>query len=221
MTDTAVGAAIEVQPNGAYRVTGGVPLIRVRMTVEGKSPVDWEAVEPYDVPESYDLCRCGSCRDKPFADEGGCTDFDGTETAPTDTYAERAKTLGGTAITIKDDRGICSHAGFCGNRITNVWKAAKVLDEDADLREIAVRMVRLCPSGALTYEVDGEVVEPELPVQIGVEENGPYRVTGGMPVTRSDGQPFETRHRVSLCRCGQSKNKPLCDGTHKEVGFTG
>jgi CDGSH-type Zn-finger protein len=196
-------------------------LIRVRQTLDGKSPVDWEAVEPYDVPDSYELCRCGGCANKPFADEGGCSNFDGTEVAPTDTYAERAKTLGGTQVTIKDDRGICSHAGFCGNRITNVWKAAKILDEDEELRKIAVRMVELCPSGALTLEVDGEVVEPPLPVQIGVEIDGPYRVTGGIPVTRADGEPFETRHRVSLCRCGHSKNKPLCDGTHKEVDFKG
>jgi CDGSH-type Zn-finger protein len=38
-------------------------------------------------------------------------------------------------------------------------------------------------------------------------------------VHRVDGQPFETRNHVTLCRCGGSKNKPLCDGTHKEIGF--
>jgi CDGSH-type Zn-finger protein len=58
-------------------------------------------------------------------------------------------------------------------------------------------------------------------VQIAIEENGPLHVTGGITIKRSDGQPFETRNRVLLCRCGNSKNKPLCDGTHKEIGFTG
>jgi CDGSH-type Zn-finger protein len=38
-------------------------------------------------------------------------------------------------------------------------------------------------------------------------------------VERADGVPLETRNRVTLCRCGQSANKPLCDGTHRTVGF--
>jgi CDGSH-type Zn-finger protein len=44
-------------------------------------------------------------------------------------------------------------------------------------------------------------------------------VTGGIPVVRSDGQPFETRPRMTLCRCGHSQMKPLCDGTHREIDF--
>lgn len=222
MSDTKVGAQIEVRPDGAYHVGGGVPLVRIHpVATEKGEPVAWEIDGPIDAPETYDLCRCGRCSNLPFANEGGCADFDSTETAPTDVYANRAKTLGGTAITIKDDRGICSHAGFCANRITNVWKAAKLIDEDEDLRAQVTRMIEKCPSGALTYEVDGRPVEPDLPVQIAVETDGPYRVTGGIPVRRSDGEGFEVRNRLSLCRCGQSKNKPLCDGTHKEVGFKG
>jgi CDGSH-type Zn-finger protein len=46
---------------------------------------------------------------------------------------------------------------------------------------------------------------------------GPLWVTGGIPVERSDGQSFETRNRVTLCRCGHSRIKPLCDGTHREL----
>jgi CDGSH-type Zn-finger protein len=203
-------------------VSGSVPLVRVRIVEsEDGVPTAWETGEPFDAPEAYHLCRCGNCSSRPFADESGCSDFDGTEAAPIDGYADRMKTLGGSIVTIRDDRKICSHAGFCANRITNAWKAAKVMDDDEVLREQAVRMVRLCPSGALTYLVDGEPAEPDLPVQIGVQEGGPFRVTGGIPISRADGEPFEVRNRVSLCRCGHSSNKPLCDGTHREIGFTG
>ena len=45
-------------------------------------------------------------------------------------------------------------------------------------------------------------------------------VTGGVPVERSDVQPLETRNRVTLCGCGSSAIKPLCDGTYKEIGFS-
>lgn len=213
---------IAVQPNGPYLVSGSVPLVRVHVVEsEQGEPIAWHEDGSIEAPETYRLCRCGGCSSKPFADEAGCSSFDGTEAAPGDGYADRAKTLGGTPVTVLDDRKICSHAGFCANRITNVWKAAKTIDDDEALRAQIVEMIERCPSGALTYLADGEPVEPQLPVQIGVETNGPLRVTGGIVVTRADGQPFETRNRVSLCRCGQSKNKPLCDGTHKEIGFSG
>ncbi len=83
-------------------------------------------------------------------------------------------------------------------------------------------MVEKCPSGTLSYalESDGEIVEPDLPREIAVIRDGPLWVSGGIPVERRDGKPWEIRNRVTLCRCGASQNKPLCDGTHKEIGFT-
>ena len=48
---------------------------------------------------------------------------------------------------------------------------------------------------------------------------GPLWVTGNIPIERSDGKPFEIRNRVTLCRCGESKLKPLCDGLHREMGI--
>jgi hypothetical protein len=80
-------------------------------------------------------------------------------------------------------------------------------------------MIEHCPSGALAYEIDGELVEPDLPVQISPIANGPLFVSGGVPIERADGELIETRNRVTLCRCGASSNKPLCDGTHAEIGF--
>ena len=83
-------------------------------------------------------------------------------------------------------------------------------------------MVERCPSGALSYalEADGETVDPDLPKEVALIPDGPLWVSGGIPVERRDGQPLETRNRVTLCRCGASSNKPLCDGTHKEIGFS-
>lgn len=219
MTD----AVIEVGENGPYHVAGGVPLVRTsKVETEQGEPVAWSVADRLETKDEYWLCRCGASDNKPYCvgkhqDSG----FDGTEAAPTDAYADRAKTLGGTGVAIEDDRGICTHASFCANRVTNVWKAAKLIDDDPELREQIVEMVSRCPSGALTYTVDGTTTEPELPVQIAVQRDGPLLVTGGIRVMRADGQTLEVRNRMALCRCGQSKIKPLCDGTHKEIGFTG
>ncbi len=194
---------IVVGENGSYHVTGDVPLVRIRK--------DGTLVAELVTDGEYSLCRCGGSSDKPFcSDAHGEVGFDGTEAAPTDDYAGRAKDLGAGIL---DDRAICAHAGFCANRITNVWKAAK----DPELEATARELVSKCPSGALTLA--GANVE--LPARIAVEENGPLHVEGRITVRRADGEPFESRPRMLLCRCGRSKNKPLCDGSHKEVGFEG
>jgi CDGSH-type Zn-finger protein len=222
MTDVKTDQAIEVTEDGPYHVTGGIPLVRVRKVPGDRGSFkDWEVYERLETTDEYWLCRCGQSTGKPF-----CTGmhekvgFDGTETAPTDAYTERAKVLGGTKITVSDDRSICAHAAFCSNAATNVWKAAKLTDDDAALAETVVEMVRNCPSGALTVAIDGTPSEDDLAPEIRVMENGNYVVRGRIPITRSDGQPLEIRNRMALCRCGDSKNKPLCDGTHAEIGFT-
>ncbi|MEO9237582.1 MAG: CDGSH iron-sulfur domain-containing protein, partial [Jatrophihabitantaceae bacterium] len=148
--------------------------------------------------------------------------FDGTETATTEPYAARAKDLGGTGITVTDDRAICEHAGFCGNKQTNVWTMVRdASTEDSIARAQLMAMVERCPSGALTYRLaeEGPAIEPDLRREIGVVDDGPLFLTGGVRVQRSDGTVQEIRNRVTLCRCGASKNKPLCDGSHREVGF--
>ena len=52
-------------------------------------------------------------------------------------------------------------------------------------------------------------------VQIKVNDNGSYRVTGDVELIDAEGNKFVTKQTFSLCRCGLSNNKPFCDGTHK------
>lgn len=215
--------SISVTPHGPYVVRGNVPLRRKRpIATERGEPVAWETAAPVPAPEKYALCRCGSSSNKPFCDGSHATaDWDDTETADTGAYADRARTYPGTGVTVRDDRSICQHAGFCGNKLTNVWKMTADT-EDTAVRSQLMAMVERCPSGALTYSVpgaDGDV-EPDLPVAISTVQDGPLLVTGGLPVQRADGQPMERRNRVALCRCGASANKPLCDGSHARIGFT-
>lgn len=62
---------------------------------------------------------------------------------------------------------------------------------------------------------------PEGKGTITIRPDGPYRVEGGVPLEGPEGQPYELKPAYSLCRCGQSKNKPYCDASHKECGFVG
>lgn len=213
---------VKVQPNGPYIVSGSVPLrVKEPIVSEHGEPLTWRANEVTDQGAVYALCRCGSSANKPYCDGTHATnDFDGTEAAPANTYNQRRTSYPGTGIEMFDDRDICVHAGFCGNQVSNVWKMSAKTD-DTQVRAQVMAMVERCPSGALTYAVEGTDIEPDLPTEVSVIPNGPLWLSGGIPVERADGQPIEVRNRVTLCRCGESATKPLCDGSHKEAGFTG
>lgn len=214
---------ITIRPNGPYIVTGGIPLVRKTPVVsEHGEPLTWKTGEVLSTEARYALCRCGKSDNKPFCDRKHQTEgFDGTETADSGSSSARQTDYPGTHITVKDDRSICMHAGFCTNQITNVWQMTQD-SSDTRVRGQIMAMVERCPSGALSYTLEpaGTTLEPDLPQEIAVTPDGALWASGGIPIERADGQPFETRNRVTLCRCGESKNKPLCDGTHNDVGFS-
>ncbi len=203
-------------------VSGAVPIVRkTAVHSEHGEPLTWKTSDGLTDRSTYALCRCGESENKPFCDGAhSAAGFEGSDTADASTYDERANELGTNGITVRDDRSICVHAGFCGNRHTNVWKQSKDMS-DSTVRLAVINEVEKCPSGALTYRFDGDDAdtEPDYSLQVGVIDDGPLWVAGGIPVTTSDGVELETRNRVTLCRCGASDNKPLCDGSHKEAGF--
>ena len=134
---------ISVAPNGPLIVNGDVALYRRRaVRSEHGEPLAWETTEQIDTPGRYALCRCGQSGRKPFCDGTHAkVGFTAVETA-TGTYDDRSSELGGTGITVRDDRSVCVHAGFCGTRITNVWKAVPEtggLDQACDRRNHADR----------------------------------------------------------------------------------
>jgi CDGSH-type Zn-finger protein len=64
---------------------------------------------------------------------------------------------------------------------------------------------------------DGDA--PTVAVDLAV--NGPLLITGAVEVIAASGRTIDRGAKFALCRCGQSGNKPFCDGTHRKVGFTG
>ncbi len=227
-SDKHAGQKIVVQKDGPYLVYGDVPLVRKAQVIsEHGEPLTWQKGETLEAGAKYALCRCGQSSRKPFCDGTHArVDFDGTETADTNTTIERQIIFeGGSNIVVKRDNALCMEAGFCGNRFKNIPQLVKET-EDSIVRAQVMAMIERCPSGSYSYslEPDSENIEPSFPKEIGVTQEGevagPLWVTGEIDVERADGQPFECRNRTTLCRCGQSNNKPLCDGTHREIGFT-
>jgi CDGSH-type Zn-finger protein len=221
-------AHIVVIADGPYLVLGEAPLVRKRKVVsaEGDS-ISWRRLEPIETEPVYALCRCGQSQNKPFCDGSHVpVGFDGTEAADKRPSTARQRIVdGGTDIVVKRDSYLCMHAAFCVGRARSIPEMMADA-ADSDVRAQVIGMIERCPSGSYLYALtaDGDDIEPDLPVAIAVTEEehgiaGPLWVTGGIAIRRSDGQPFEARNRVTLCRCGQSAARPLCDGTHRAIGF--
>ena len=219
MTDNNA-VSITVAANGPYLIAGSLPLYRRRdVQSELGEPMTWMTTSTLETKDRYALCRCGQSGNKPFCDGTHARiGFEADDVADGGSYDDRADVVGGE-LNVRYDKGICVHAGFCGTTVTNVWdEAAKTGDTAARMHTIA--MIEHCPSGALTYQLDGVDNEPLFPEAVAVVNNGPLWITAGVPVVNSDGTVLETRNRVTLCRCGDSSNKPLCDGSHKNASFT-
>jgi CDGSH-type Zn-finger protein/truncated hemoglobin YjbI/ferredoxin len=209
-------ATIRAARNGPYLVTNA------------EQVVSWLGVPLPSRPEMA-LCRCGASALKPFCDgthaENGFSDEKDPNRVP-----DRRDTYVGEQVTIFDNRGTCSHSGFCSDRLRTVFRP----DEDPFVAPSGGRMdevisaVRACPSGALSFAIEGhearDQVDREREPTIEVSKDGPYRITGRIRLEDSEGSPVERNEgasleHYSLCRCGHSRNKPFCSGMHWQTGF--
>lgn len=131
-------------------------------------------------------------------------------------------------IKISYDPNICEHAAECvkGNpAVFDIKNKPWVNPNNGEAPEIQ-STIHKCPTGALTYQLpDGTVWDiknkAHSPAEVVVVANGPLRLAGKIAVKDADGAVIMETNRVSLCRCGASKNKPFCDGSHKSIGFEG
>lgn len=213
---------ITVGKNGPYIVTGGVPLKTEEICNddEGYSRT-WKEVKTYPIQQQYALCRCGHSKNKPFCDGTHAQiRFDGTEAGDRELYLDGTGIIRGPSLTLADNEHLCAHARFC-MRAGGIWNLVKQPD-NPEARDIAIEEACNCPSGRLVVydNVTSVAIEPDLEKSIVVieyparGEHGPLWVRGGIPVVSADGRPYEVRNRVTLCRCGHSKNQPFCDGSH-------
>jgi CDGSH-type Zn-finger protein len=125
----------------------------------------------------------------------------------------------GRDITILFDGKKCIHSRYCVTRGPDVFLAnvqGPWIQPNAMSADRLAEIAHLCPSGAIRYRrKNGKPEESAPPVNlIAIRECGPYAVRADI---RIQGEPAQ--FRATLCRCGASKNKPYCDGSHHDIGF--
>ncbi len=167
------------------------------------------------------LCRCGHSTNKPYCD-GTHTTIKFSGERETDKPLDRERAYVGDEITIHDNRAICSHATNCVSELSSVFSLGKRPWINASGAEVdsIINTIKGCPSGALSYSFgDAHYRDYDREPMIRIEKNGPYQVTGYIELKHElDLQP-PSREHYGLCRCGESKNKPFCDGSHHGIGF--
>ena len=121
---------------------------------------------------------------------------------------------------LRFDPARCIHSRQCVLNAPEVFLAnveGPWLHPEKDTVEHLAHVAQSCPSGAITYSrLDGGEEEPAPRVNVlYVRENGPYAIQATLAI---EGQP--RMFRATLCRCGQSKNKPFCDNSHRDAEFS-
>lgn len=217
---------IKIIKNGPYMVSGNVP-IEEKLIVSQGNNYHYMNGREFPQTEIYALCRCGHSKNMPFCDGLHMhINFDGSETASRDPYINRAVFFEGSDFIMSDLEELCAFARFCHKPEGDVWTLTDESD-DPKCRDDAVKAACDCPAGRLViWDKKTEVaIEPEYDPSIVIIQDperqcsGPIWVRGGIPVESSDGTVYEIRNRITLCRCGKSRNKPFCDATHVMINF--
>jgi CDGSH-type Zn-finger protein len=179
-----------------------------------------EQIETKDVAA---LCRCGQSKNKPFCDGS----HRGAEfsSAPDHSKIRNAEikytgTIDGRDVTIAYTPVLCSHAGECSRLARTIFNPSDkpwIKPENGSVDDV-LAVLAACPSGALriaiTDQTPQHLTTPD--VEIAVEKNGPYWVKN-VPLEAEFNGVGASRSKYVLCRCGLSKNKPFCDGSHYDA----
>jgi len=202
--------SIDVSSNGPFIVKNLKKLTRY----------DNDALETKPVVA---LCRCGSSKTKPFCDGTHAKIGFDDKKVPKEEYP--ITEFEGKDLTVVDNIGVCSHAGFCVKGSPKAffsWEGEKrISNPDNDDKEKIIETIRKCPSGSLTYKLNGKLYDEYfLEPEIFVSKNGPLFVRGGLLLNDPQAAKPHSKDHYTLCRCGSSKTKPFCDGSHKKIGFT-
>lgn len=182
---------------------------------------NWEG-QKIDVKKKIALCRCGSSGNKPFCDgTHSKIGFSGKREAKIKLNKE--KEYEGKNISIFYNIALCYHAKECVNGLPAVFarESRPWVNPDNSDNDSIINIIKKCPSGALSYKVGGEHTRNfGGENKIRIEKDGPYQVSGNIELKIGQDLQPPAKDHYTLCRCGASKNKPYCDGSHTNIGFS-
>lgn len=197
--------------NGPYLVEGASQITRLRNG------------DQVAMSTKVALCRCGGSQNKPFCDGTHLKrGFSGAKNPSRVPDRKEGYASSDGRLTIHDNRGLCAHAGRCTDGLAQVFRLGTEpwIDPDGATAEQIAAVIDQCPSGALSYTIDGvERLDRGGPPSLSFAPGGPYVITGGADLVGVEMLEGATPDHCTLCRCGASTNKPFCSGAHWNVDF--
>ncbi len=129
-------------------------------------------------------------------------------------------------VTVVWKPDMCIHSGNCWRELNAVFepKRRPWITIDGAPSDRIVAQVGRCPSGALSSFRNDQAAlasDAKATATVAVQPDGPLVISGNLRISHDDGAEESREGKTSFCRCGQSGNKPFCDGTHSQVGFKG
>lgn len=209
-------AADNPTPQVTIEVTENGPLI-----VKGLKKVQAASGQAIACKDVAALCRCGHSGNKPFCD-GTHKKVGFRSERENKRTLHRERPYEGEKITIYDNRTICAHAAICVSQLPAVFRKNEQPWIEPDGADAATTraIIDRCPSGALRYAIEsGKSTGLGQEDGIVIEQGGPYHVTGNVRLQVDEALQPPLPAQYTLCRCGASKNKPYCDGSHYDVAF--
>lgn len=174
---------------------------------------------------AYGLCRCGLSQNKPYCDgahtAAGFTSDNGNAKIRNTPLTYKGE-VEGKKVTISYTPVLCGHIADCQRLHKAVFNpgAKPWIQPENGTVEGIVSVIEACPSGALRVSIGDE--DPHHldsdEVSVSIVKDGPFIVKNIELGAEFNGVGASKKEYI-LCRCGQSKNKPFCDGTHHDVGW--
>lgn len=135
-------------------------------------------------------------------------------------------------ITIRWQPEICKHSTICFKGLGEVFnpKRRPWIDMSKADTEKIMNQIKQCPSGALSFTLNkksqANLPLPEIKENVQLTtieciQDGPYLIREMITIKKPDGAEETRVGSTALCRCGASKNKPYCDGSHLDINFKG
>ena len=167
------------------------------------------------------LCRCGASENKPFCD-GTHSKVGFTGYSEAKVKLDKEKEYEGKDISVFFNLTVCYHAKECVSNLPAVFDkdARPWVNPDNSDKESIINTIKKCPSGALSYKIGDEHIRDfDGEQKIKIEKDGPYCVSGSIGLNIENDLEPPSKEHFALCRCGASKNKPYCDGSHSKIDF--
>ena len=172
---------------------------------------------------AFGLCRCGQSKNKPFCDGSHTAagfSSDNGDAKVRNTPIQYTGQVEGKSVTVSYTPVLCGHIAECQRLHKQVFDSSQkpwIQPENGNLEGI-LSVINACPSGALRVSVEGEDLHhmDSDEQSVSFVKNGPY-VVKNIPLDAEFNGAGASEKEYILCRCGQSKNKPFCDGTHHDV----